>query len=246
MAVCTVDYDDFMSSRRTYASYNDGCAAAHALDLIGDRWTLIVVRELILGPKRFAELQRDLMGISPAILSQRLRDLEDRSIVVRRSLPAPARVDVYELTNWGKQLEAVNAALSLWAVSSPEFPMDADMSPDALVLAMRAHARGLDSQPSPVTVRLMLTDARLEDADPVTYTATVGPHETTIVKTPDPGPADAIVSATATNWKARIVGAFPLDQVSPLAIEGDASAVDALIEATRLTALAPTAKPNPA
>ena len=109
MAVCTVDYDDFMSSRRTYASYNDGCAAAHALDLIGDRWTLIVVRELILGPKRFAELQRDLMGISPAILSQRLRDLEDRSIVVRRSLPAPARVDVYELTNWGKQLEAVNA-----------------------------------------------------------------------------------------------------------------------------------------
>lgn len=124
--------------------------------------------------------------------------------------------------------------------------MDADMSPDALVLAMRAHARGLDSQPSPVTVRLMLTDARLEDADPVTYTATVGPHETTIVKTPDPGPADAIVSATATNWKARIVGAFPLDQVSPLAIEGDASAVDALIEATRLTALAPTAKPNPA
>ena len=105
-------------------------------------WTLILVRELLLGPKRFVELQRDIIGISPTVLSQRLRDLEVRGIAARHTLPAPARVDVYELTAWGLRLEAVNAALSMWAVGSPTLPRDADMSPDTLVLAMRAHARG--------------------------------------------------------------------------------------------------------
>ena len=61
-----------MASRRTYGSYNDGCAAAHALDLIGDRWTLIVVRELLLGPKRFVDLERDVPGIGPSVLTQTL------------------------------------------------------------------------------------------------------------------------------------------------------------------------------
>jgi DNA-binding HxlR family transcriptional regulator len=64
-----------MAARRRYGSYNDGCAAAHALDLIGERWTMIVVRELLLGPKRFSDLQRDVLGIGPGVLARRLHEL---------------------------------------------------------------------------------------------------------------------------------------------------------------------------
>ena len=78
-----------MATRRTYGSYDDGCAAAHALDLVGDRWALIVVRELVLGPKRFADLRADVPGISPSVLAQRLRELEEVGVVVHDELPRP-------------------------------------------------------------------------------------------------------------------------------------------------------------
>lgn len=73
-----------MGKRRTYGSYNDGCAAAHALDLIGNRWTMIIVRELLLGPKRFKDLQRDVMGIGPTILTRRLSDLVATGVATKR------------------------------------------------------------------------------------------------------------------------------------------------------------------
>lgn len=225
-----------MASRRSYSSYNDGCAAAHALDLIGERWTLIVVRELLLGPKRFADLQRDVLGISPTVLSQRLRDLETRGIVERHTLPAPARVDVYELTEWGSRLEAVNAALSLWAVASPDLPWDADMSPDTLVLAMRAHARGDGELARPARINLHLTDSRLPNAEPVSYVAFVTPELTTIEKAPSPGPADAEVVATTASWKACILGGIPLEDQADVTATGSDAAIEALIRATRLEA----------
>ncbi|MCW4458847.1 helix-turn-helix domain-containing protein [Microbacterium sp. MPKO10] len=225
-----------MASRRSYSSYNDGCAAAHALDLIGERWTLIVVRELLLGPKRFADLQRDVLGISPTVLSQRLRDLESRGIVERHTLPAPARVDVYELTEWGSRLEAVNAALSLWAVASPDLPWDADMSPDTLVLAMRAHARGDVELTQPARINLRLTDSRLPNAEPVSYVASVTPELTTIEKAPSPGPVDAEVVATTASWKACILGGVSLDDQADATATGSDAAIEALIRATRLEA----------
>ncbi|UFU06782.1 winged helix-turn-helix transcriptional regulator [Ruania halotolerans] len=225
-----------MSSRRTYSSYNDGCAAAHALDLIGERWALIVVRELLLGPKRFAELQRDVVGISPTVLSQRLRDLEAHGIAERRTLPAPARVDVYALTPWGARLEDVNTALSMWASESPELAWDADMSPDTLVLAMRAHARGDATLAEPVTVTLALTDSRLLDSDPVTYTARVTEDLTTIEKDPTPAPADAEVSAATSDWKACIIGGATLEMRPMIRAVGSRTAVEALLRATGLAA----------
>ena len=223
-----------MSSRRTYSSYNDGCAAAHALDLIGERWTLIVVRELFLGPKRFAELQRDVIGIGPTVLSRRLRDLESRGIVARSRLPAPAHVDVYELTPWGLRLEAVNEALSMWAVASPGLPTDADMSPDTLVLSMRAHARGVDTLAAPVRVNLFLTDSRLEAPEPAAYSAVVSREGTTIEKVPSPGAADADVHATTAEWKACLMGGAAVADMTDVRVLGSSLAVDALVEATRL------------
>lgn len=122
------------SKRRTY---DDGCAAAHALDLVGERWALLVVRELLLGPKRFADLRAGLPNASPDILSRRLRGLEGAGIVRRRKLPPPAASKVYELTEWGLELEPVIVSLGRWGARSPSKPRDAALGVDSLILSFR-------------------------------------------------------------------------------------------------------------
>jgi DNA-binding HxlR family transcriptional regulator len=131
-------------------SVEDGCGIAHASDLLGQRWTLLVVRELLLGPKRFTDLRAGIPDISPNVLGQRLRELEESGMVRRRKLAPPAAVQVYELTEWGLQLEPAVLALGRWANGSPSFPWGAPMGPDALVLALKstfhpAKAEGLDA-----------------------------------------------------------------------------------------------------
>jgi DNA-binding HxlR family transcriptional regulator len=222
-----------MATRRTYGSYNDGCASAHALDLVGERWALIVVRELILRPKRFLDLQQDIPGIGPGALSRRLHDLEEAGVVVRRTLPPPAGVTVYDLTDWGRELEDVNAALSRWAVRSPRLPLEADMSPDTLVLAMRAHARPAPAGEATRRIALALTDSRTAEREPVEYLATVTPAGTTITGDASPGDVDARVTATTAAWKRLVVGGAPMRD-GDAEISGDAAAVAALLDATRL------------
>lgn len=117
--------------------YDDACAAAHAMDLIGERWALLVARELMLGPKRFADLKRSLPGISAPVLSQRLRDLQEIGVAVREELPPPASVQVYRLTDWGLELEQVMQALGSWAVKSPARDPDAPMGTTSLILSLR-------------------------------------------------------------------------------------------------------------
>jgi DNA-binding HxlR family transcriptional regulator len=119
-------------------SVEDGCGIAHASDLIGQRWTLLVVRELLLGPKRFTDLRAGVPDISPNVLGQRLRELEESGIVRRRKLVPPAAVQVYEVTEWGRELEPAILALGRWASASPSFPRGAAMGPDALVLALKS------------------------------------------------------------------------------------------------------------
>ena len=122
------------SGRRTYG---DGCAAAHALDLVGERWALLVVRELLLGPKRFTDLRAGLPSASPNVLAQRLRELEGAGVVRRRKLPPPAASRVYELTEWGEELEPVIVSLGRWGVRSPSKPPDAALGVDSLILSFR-------------------------------------------------------------------------------------------------------------
>jgi DNA-binding HxlR family transcriptional regulator len=117
-------------------TYGDGCGIAHALDLVGERWALLVVRELLLGPKRFTDLRDGLPNASPNVLSQRLRELEDGGIITRRKLPPPASSWVYELTDWGHELKPIAIALGTWALRSPSFPHDAPVSTDSVMLAL--------------------------------------------------------------------------------------------------------------
>jgi DNA-binding HxlR family transcriptional regulator len=124
-----------MATKRTYS---DGCAIAYGLDLVGERWALLVVRELLLGPKRFTDLKNGLPNASPNVISERLRELERAGVVKRDKLPPPAGSRVYELTNWGRELEDIVMALATWAARSPSQPPDAPIGADSIVLALRA------------------------------------------------------------------------------------------------------------
>jgi DNA-binding HxlR family transcriptional regulator len=117
-------------------SYDDPCGTARALDLIGERWALLVVRELLLGPKRFGQLRSGLYGISPNVLSQRLRELEDEGIVRRIMLAPPASVTVYELTEHGQSLEPILIELGRWG-SRTAIASGNELTPDALLLAFK-------------------------------------------------------------------------------------------------------------
>src|SRR5262244_697094 len=120
--------------------YGDPCGIARALDVVGDRWALLVVRELIFGPKRFLQVRDGLPGISPNVLSQRLRDLEEAGLVRHEMLEPPASVAVYELTPRGRALEPVLLELGRWGSQQP-LATSNELSPDALMLALKTAFR---------------------------------------------------------------------------------------------------------
>ncbi len=122
----------------TKRSYGEACRFAYALDLVGERWALLVVRELLLGPKRFTDLRVGLPHASPNILSERLRELEQAGVVHRRKLPPPAASRVYELTEWGKELEPVVTQLGAWGARSPVPPASREIGASSIVLALRS------------------------------------------------------------------------------------------------------------
>lgn len=119
-------------------SYDDSCATAHALDLIGERWALLVIRELMMGPRRFSDLRASLPSISANVLTQRLEGLEAAGILQKRKLPPPASVQVYELTQWGEEVEPVLLALGRWGVRSPLHDPTLPLSAVGLMLSFRA------------------------------------------------------------------------------------------------------------
>lgn len=116
MGVSSPDRAGSLTDRRTYA---DPCGVARALDAVGERWALLVVRELSLGARRFGQLRTGLPGVSPNVLSQRLRELEEAGVVRRYELEPPAGTTVYELTEQGYALDPVLQALGRWGAGRP-------------------------------------------------------------------------------------------------------------------------------
>jgi DNA-binding HxlR family transcriptional regulator len=136
-----------MATARTYGEH---CAVARALDVVGERWALLVVRELLLGPKRFTDLSAGLPNAKPSVISHRLRELEEAGVVRRRKLAPPAGAWVYELTEDGQDLEPIVIALGNWGARVPTRP-DAVHGSDSLVLALKSRfdpdaAAGLDGR----------------------------------------------------------------------------------------------------
>jgi DNA-binding HxlR family transcriptional regulator len=121
----------------TKRTYGDRCGVARALDIVGERWALLVVRELLLGPKRFTDLRAGLPHVGPDILAQRLRELEASGVLRRGTLPPPAGSRIYELTERGRELEPVVLALGRFGSVAPLPPGDAQIGVDALVIALK-------------------------------------------------------------------------------------------------------------
>jgi DNA-binding HxlR family transcriptional regulator len=132
-------------------SYGEQCGVARSLDVIGERWALLVVRELLLGPKRFNDLLAGLPGASPNVITQRLRELTGHGVIRQRDLGPPARVRLYELTDWGRELEPVILHLGRWGDHAP-LPDGAQAGLDSLLLAIQAAA-----DPARVTGRYQLS-----------------------------------------------------------------------------------------
>lgn len=117
--------------------YDDACGLAHALELVGERWAMLVLRELAYGPRRFSELKSDLQGISANVLTQRLTELESRGLVRKTRLPPPASIQVYEATEWGLEAVPVIASLGRWAARSPLHDPTLPMSHVSLIMSMQ-------------------------------------------------------------------------------------------------------------
>ncbi|MEZ5654759.1 MAG: helix-turn-helix domain-containing protein [Sphingobium sp.] len=117
--------------------FHDACGMAHGLELLGERWALFIVRELMLGPRRFSDLRADLPGLSANVLSQRLGELEVRGVLTKRKLPPPASVQVYELTEWGYEAEIVVQELGRWATRSPAHDPTMPISGVSILLSFR-------------------------------------------------------------------------------------------------------------
>ena len=129
-----------MAKSETKRRYDDACGTAHGLELIGERWALLVLRELMLGARRFSDLRADLPGISANVLTQRLAEMEERGLVRRRRLPPPAASQVYEATEWGLEAEPIVQVLGRWAARSPMHDPTMPISATSIMLSLKTMA----------------------------------------------------------------------------------------------------------
>ncbi len=207
--------------RKTYDQY---CPVAHALDLVGERWTLLVVRELMHGPKRYTDLVEHLPGIGTNILAARLRDLEACGIVAKRKLPPPAASQVYELTDYGRELRGALRELALWGARSLGPPAaEGELFPGWLVNA-------LDTVIAPI-------------APPGSFEFRVGEEVASVVDgEARPGPAedpDVVIEGDPEGIYYLFVD-HRLDRVS---VEGDRGLLERLIDAAPRPVETPALRP---
>lgn len=212
----------------TMRSYQEGCAAAHALDVVGERWALLVVRELVLGPKRFTDLRAGLPKASPNVLSQRLRELENSGVVRKRKLPPPAASQVYELTEWGAELEPILRALGRWGVRSPEMPFGTAIGTDSIVLALRTMF--VPDADTSVSVQLWFGHDH--------FRATVADGRFSVERGDlDGDQADATVETDPDTLKLAALGGVPVETAiaeGRMTVFGDRSAVERFFGCFRL------------
>jgi DNA-binding HxlR family transcriptional regulator len=204
--------------------YAQFCPLARAAELLGERWTLLVVRELLVGPQRFSDLRRRLPGVSSSILAERLERLERRGIVRRAQLPPPAASAVYELDEAGEALLPVVTELLRWGSRwlLPAVPGD-HFEPDWVLVALRAFAL-----PSPTPERRFeLRLAATAPAPEVVVTVEGGPAGTRVAAGPAPAPAVRLRLAAplALGLMAGRLDAVAAQARGALSIEGDPAAV---------------------
>jgi DNA-binding HxlR family transcriptional regulator len=199
-------------------SYGQYCGVSHAVELLGQRWALLVVRDLLPGPKRFTDLQRGLPGIPTNVLSSRLKELEEGGVIRRRALPRPPGGVAYELTEYGRELEPVVRHLMVWGAKSLGEPGKSDVvTSSSLALGLQLGFRPEVAEGLAATYELRILDAvvqvRVEDGK---LTAVDGASE-------EP---DLIFKSNLAGLRSLMLGELRAEDAAsggPFRLEGDAS-----------------------
>ena len=198
--------------------YDDACGLAHALDLVGERWAMLVLRELAYGPRRFSGLKSDLPGISANVLSQRLTELEARGLVRKSRLPPPASVQVYEATDWGLQVVPVIASLGRWAARSPTHDPTLPMSHVSLLMSLQTLL-------SPALVDELDIRAGFELGD-ASYVATIRDCRLEVERRAVDN-CDLVFTGSPSAVAAVIHGGAPFETIS---VEGDPQLIERFVK----------------
>jgi DNA-binding HxlR family transcriptional regulator/putative sterol carrier protein len=208
--------------------YDERCGVAHALDLVGQRWALLIVRELVLGPKRFTDLRAALPRVSPDVLTLRLREQQERGVIRRRKLPPPAGSNVYELTDWGRQLEPAVVALARWGAQSPFLRPDGPLGADSIVLGLRTFFNPEAAARLQATCELNLGDA--------SFTVRVAAGAIEVVRGEASHP-DAVLETDPDALSRLLDGSERLTAATRAGrarVSGDPSVVERLLDAVEL------------
>ncbi|PCD04552.1 transcriptional regulator [Sphingomonas spermidinifaciens] len=205
--------------------YDDACGTALALEIVGERWALLIMRELVFGPRRFSELKANLPGISANVLTQRLQGLEASGVLTRRTLPSPANVQVYGLTEWGLESQAMMRDLGRWAARSPRHDPYAFMSAASAMMSLQAlvdpdRARDID-----------LTMAFRFPADAFVARARNGAIEVTRGES---GDAAALFEGDTMQMRVTFYGKAPFGAAEGMTVTGDLDAARAFTGLFRL------------
>jgi DNA-binding HxlR family transcriptional regulator len=220
-------------------TYGERCAVARALDLVGERWALLVVRELLLGPKRFTDLKAGLPNAKPSVLSQRLRELEQGGVVRHRKLGRPTGAWVYELTDNGRELEPVVMALGRWGRRLPHQP-GAAHGIDSIVLALKWRFDPERARDLTATYELRLADDRFR------IIVGEGRIETQRAEAEEP---DAVIETDPRTLEAVIFDGRELDDAvrsGDLKIEGNCELARRLLTVDLATKPLPVGAPETA
>lgn len=195
--------------------YDDACGTALAMELVGERWSLLIVRELMFGARRFGELRAGLIGISANVLTQRLEGLEAANILMKRKLPPPANVQVYELTPWGYEAEVVIQELGRWAVRSPDHDTTLPLSAASIMMSFRTMIDRSRSGDRPMAVGFRMGPERfvaLVDADGIA------------INREEPEGVDAVIETDPMTLASVVYGGRPIadaEAAGTLTIQGD-------------------------
>ena len=205
--------------------YDDACGTALALEFIGERWSLLVMRELMFGPRRFSEIKSNLPGISANVLTQRLAGLEDAGLIVRRRLPSPANVQVYELTPWGLEAEPIFQTMGRWATRSMRHDPTLFLSPASAMMSFRTMVDRVRAADRPMTVAFRFP----ADA----FVAEVGGAEGIAIRRGEEAGADVTFVSDPSTLAGAVYAKLPLadlEAAGALTLAGDRTRALAFVD----------------
>jgi DNA-binding HxlR family transcriptional regulator len=196
--------------RREYGQY---CGVARALAIVGERWALLIVRDLLVAPRRFSDLRRGLPKIPTNVLTVRLHELEEAGVIRRRAQPRPAGGTVYELTDFGRDLEPVVLGLGRWGARILAQPCEGEIvTPDSLIMALRSTFQPEAAHGSNATYELRANDvvihARITDG---TLTVANGPLPDAALTITANGPLTPLLAGELTAAEAVDQGLLVID-----------------------------------